>query len=160
MINYLTKDITSVETGIVAHGCNCQGKMGAGVALAIRKKWPRAYQDYKLYCVRYKPLTLPGSVDKLLGRVQVVRISDDPILIVANCFTQLYYGRNGRYADTGAITICLRRLAELATANDLSIYMPKIGCGLGGLNWEEEVLPIIENIAANNQVDINVLDIR
>jgi len=34
----------------------------------------------------------------------------------------------------------------VADWHDLPIYMPRIGCGLGGLDWDTEVGPIVEKI--------------
>ena len=50
MIEYIHKNLTTVTHGIVAHGCNCKGKMGAGVAKDIKEKWPKAFDGY-LYCL-------------------------------------------------------------------------------------------------------------
>ena len=37
--------------------------------------------------------------------------------------------------------------------------MPKIGCGLGGLDWDTEVKPIVEKLSALNQVNVYVYEI-
>ena len=52
MINYLTKDITTVDRGIIAHGCNCQGVMGSGVARFLRDKYPQIFPEYAKMCVK------------------------------------------------------------------------------------------------------------
>ena len=33
-----------------AHGCNCAGAMGKGIALQFRKKYPQMYKQYKTLC--------------------------------------------------------------------------------------------------------------
>src|SRR4051812_17967724 len=33
-----------------AHGCNCQGSMGAGVAKTIRARYPEMYEEYRRRC--------------------------------------------------------------------------------------------------------------
>lgn len=155
MINYLIKDITSVETGIVVHGCNAQGTMGAGVARAIRDKWPVAYKEYLELC-RKAP-----KPQVLLGVSQIICVSEEPKLFVANCFTQLYYGRQGKYADTGAIASSLGQVYDFASSRQLTIYMPKIGCGLGGLDWDKDVKDIVESLALRyDPIEINILDIK
>lgn len=144
MITYLDKDITTVEEGIVAHGVNCMGAMGSGVAKAIREKWPDAYSEY-MKNGRY----FNGKDESLLGSCQMVPVdakSANCRLFVANCYTQKYYGHEpGRkYAEQRAINESLGHAYSLADVHDLDIYMPKIGAGLGGLNWTTEVLPIVE----------------
>jgi hypothetical protein len=36
------------------------------------------------------------------------------------------------------------------------VAIPKIGCGLGRLNWENDVLPIIENIFDQENITVEV----
>src|SRR3982750_606755 len=33
-----------------AHGCNCQGSMGAGVAKTFRARYPEMYEEYRQRC--------------------------------------------------------------------------------------------------------------
>ena len=133
MIEYITKDITTVEKGLVCHGVNCQHKMASGVAKAIRAKWPTVYEHY---------MSEPKGAS-MLGRGDIVTIKEDSLYVV-NCYTQNFYGYGGgRYANIDAIR---RSLTETMMAGDyhqLPIYLPKIGCGLGGLNWGKEVEPVI-----------------
>ena len=131
-IEYLNRDLTSFRYGLIAHGTNCMGKMGRGVAAGIRKQWPEAYDRY---------LTITPD-KKLLGTVQFVEIRPTT-LTIANCFTQVFYGVGGRFADPKAIDSCVQELFKYAYFGHLPLYMPKIGCGLGGLKWDE-VLPILE----------------
>ena len=42
-------DLLNETTGLIAHGVNCQGVMGKGIALAIKKKYPQVFIDYKQY---------------------------------------------------------------------------------------------------------------
>jgi O-acetyl-ADP-ribose deacetylase (regulator of RNase III) len=138
MIEYRNMDITTAEIGIVAHGVNCQKKMGSGVAKAIRDKWPNAYDCYM-------------ATDPKLGTINWAYIDDD--LWIANCYTQNYYGYDGkRYADPTYIKLCLASLARSARRTGSPIYMPKIGCGLGGLSWEQDVLPLVQRYADANHI--------
>ena len=154
MITYETKDITSTTLGVIAHGVNCQGAMGSGVALAIMKKWPEIRESY----MRYKPgRHLLGTVDfvdvdpgnALLGDVR--HDSDGhPLvynLVVANCFTQEFFGGDGRkYADVDAVAKCLTNVYAYADIYGLPVVLPQIGCGLAGLDWEADLVPIINSL--------------
>lgn len=152
MINYIKQDITTIEQGIVAHGCNCKGVMGAGVAKAIRTKWPLAYQEYRDLCTRAFP-------DSLLATCQLVEINSH--LLIANLFTQISYGRipGHQYATMGAIGGSVLELVERVDGLNLPIYMPRIGAGLGGLNWDRQVEPIVSVIAQEYGITINVCDL-
>lgn len=131
-------DITTIKEGIIPHGVNCQGVMGSGVALAIRNKWPEVYKSYKSF----------GKGEDLLGVSHIIRIENSENLFVTNCFTQVYYGSDGRkYASPEAIETALDGVFFFAKMYDLPIHSPQIGCGLGGLNWKSEVKPIYERLA-------------
>lgn len=148
-VQYIKRDITKVGVGIVAHGVNCQGKMGSGVAKVIRERWPVVYEQYKKQ----------PTGKTVLGSCQLVRVEEDDSLWVANLFTQLFYGYGGgQYADTESIRTALDQCGMYAEIYDLPIFMPRIGCGLGGLKWED-VAPIVEAIAEKHDIDIFVCDL-
>lgn len=147
---YEKLNILAISKGIICHGVNCQGKMGAGVAKYIRVKWPIVFSQYNEYC-----LSKSNKVE-LMGKVNLVRISED--LFVANCFTQLYYGREQYiYADIASLTSSLQTLFDLnEKVYKLPIYMTKIGCGLGGLNWERDVEPVMIELSKKYSFNITV----
>jgi O-acetyl-ADP-ribose deacetylase (regulator of RNase III) len=149
MIEYITKDITTVERGIICHGVNCQHKMASGVAKAIRAKWPSAYTQY---------MDSPKG-KSMLGVARVVDINET--LFVINCYTQIFYGYGGgRYADPEGIRRAMVDAMTMADYQQLPIYMPKIGCGLGGLDWDKEVKPVLEKLNTFfDQVEINVCEL-
>lgn len=128
-IEKYNSDILQIDNGIIAHGVNCQGKMGKGLAALIKNKWPIVYQEYiKLYNTR----------KNLLGTVQFIQVGQNPPLVIANAFTQQYYGNDKKtYADINAIRQCLFSLAKYANENYLDLHIPEIGCGLGGLSWND-----------------------
>lgn len=147
MINYIQGDITTVTKGLIGHGVNAQGVMGSGVALAIRNKWPMVY-DY------YKSLS---KQQMKLGTVQIVDINDE--IKIANIFSQEFFGSDGiKYASADAIKIGLQYCFEYCFLFDIDVFsLPKIGCGLGGLIWEEDVLPILEELHLKyNDININI----
>ena len=132
-MKYELKDITTVTApGLIAHGVNCQNAMGSGVARAIYTQWPKVKSEYRRN----------GSM--ILGDTQFVEV--EPGLVVVNCFTQEYYGRDGRrYASLQAIRETLEDASEYAL-DELGVrevHIPRIGCGLGGLDWELEVEPVL-----------------
>lgn len=132
-MKYKVQDITTVEDGLVIHGVNCLGVMGSGVALAIRNKWPTVYSSYK---------TMPTGKESL-GVTQIVTVTPD--LYVANCFTQLNFGNDGRrYASLEAVDECLAECFDFAQISDLHIRTPKIASDRGGLDWESEVKPLFD----------------
>jgi len=153
MIKIIKKDITTVTKGIVGQGVNCLAVMGAGVALAIAKKWPKALAEYKQYLGKF------GQTPYLaLGMVQLSAIDDKGELIIANCFTQVSvgYDKDGNPpASLSAIEDSLRSLVKTCNIRHQDLYTPQIGCGLGGLDWETQVKPIYEKLSEELDDDLN-----
>ncbi len=142
MFNIIKKDITTVQSGVVAHGCNCLGVQGAGVALAIARKWP--WQE-----TLYRHMHRNGVRPEFLGTVQFVNVRTNPDIYVANCFTQVHVGmQDGKPpASLAAIETCLRTCLMFCYSQSCPLYAPQIGCGLGGLDWETQVKPIYAKLA-------------
>ena len=142
MIKYEHKDITTVEVGIIAHGVNCQSAMGSGVAKAIKTRWPRIYEGYMAH---------PDGKEAL-GSAHIMMVGE--VLWVANCYTQEFYGPGDRkYASVDAIRESLESVFMFAQYMGVPVYLPKIGAGLGGLDWELEVEPIINEL--HEQYDVH-----
>lgn len=135
-VTFVNKDITAVTRGILAHGVNCKAVMGSGVALAIRHKWPIVYDRY----------IEVGADDELLGTTHIIPVSEG--LFVANCYTQVGFGsdRSVKYADLEAVKKCIGDVLKWASIWDLPVYLPKIASDRGGLSWEEEVYPAIQEL--------------
>jgi len=133
-MNIITKDITTVSSpAIIIHGVNCQRTMQSGVAKALYTKWPHVKDSYMSF----------AKEDMKLGMTSSVQVRNK--LYVMNCWTQQEYGYDqGIYADSHAIKECLESTAVFcAESNIRQIYSPRMGCGLGGLNWENDVQPIL-----------------
>ena len=139
LIEYKERDITTVTRGVIAHGVNCQRAMGSGVAKALYTKWPEIRESYMEY----------AAGPQHLGQVDFVDVTHslppEESIIVANCWTQEHYGNDGKvYADIEAVRKCLENVYHFADTYELPVILPKIGCGLAGLDWEKDVEPIVE----------------
>lgn len=146
MITYIKGDLFAEEHPYIAHGVNCQGVMGSGVAKIIKEKYPWSYIAYKDFCGLRDP-------EYLLGHIKSCWNGESTKII--HCFTQLYYGMDGeRYISYDAVDDCMRKIDYLYPACYLEnkyIAMPKIGAGLGGGDWE-----IISKIIERNCKDIDI----
>ena len=120
-------DMLQTEQGILVHGCNAQGVMGSGIALTIKNKYPNAFADYKEFC----GLT---PMDERLGKTVLSRVGLR--LTVANCITQLHFGREGKqYVSYKAIQECFEAVCKEAYVQGAHVHYPLIGAGLGGGDW-------------------------
>lgn len=138
MINYISGDLMDATEELVAHGVNCAGAFGNGVAGAIKRRHPTVMEAY---------LSLP---EHILGSCQFVEYNEQ---IWVNAHTQRDYGYDGgSYADLTSLAYCMIQIAEfMENHNHKTIAMPKIGCGLGGLKWDQAEI-IISDILQDYEV--------
>jgi O-acetyl-ADP-ribose deacetylase (regulator of RNase III) len=141
MVKYVKGDLFETDRDIIAHGCNCRGGYGSGVAYTMAKTYPRAKL---LYLEKYDE----DGWD--LGDVQMVLQRDNKY--VANCATQdQFMPRGVCHADYSSIRICMEKVKKFAKDKGLSVAMPKIGAGLAGGDWN-----LIEKILEEVFVDYEV----
>jgi O-acetyl-ADP-ribose deacetylase (regulator of RNase III) len=131
-----------------AHGVNTEGLMGAGIAVEFKHRWPDMYAEYKTYCKMGH--IRPGTV---FTWEQTVLEDDKPGTVIYNIASQDKPGPNARlewFESALKQTIKDAEMFEVKV-----IAMPRIGCGIGGLEWED-VRDIIEHYAERSPVDIEV----
>jgi O-acetyl-ADP-ribose deacetylase (regulator of RNase III) len=149
MLYYKKGNLLDVKEGIIAHGVNCQGVMGSGVALAIKQKYPNVFDSYKIFVTHYSDCKVDclGMVQTLQPIPKDLSASTEPLLLVANLFTQLNYGKDKqRYVDYEAVATCFEKLYNRnKTMYNLPLHIPKIGAGLGGGDWNV-ISAIIESV--------------
>jgi len=124
-IKYVAGDLFLNEHGAegLAHGCNCQGAMGAGIAVGFKQRYPKMYVEYRRRCLAMPRQFNPG--DCFLWQEK-----DKPA--VFNLGTQ--EGFEG--AQYWMIKLALENMLRVADENQIkSIAIPKIGAGYGGLEW-------------------------
>lgn len=124
-----TGNMLDVDRGFMVHGCNCLGKMGAGIALAIRNKWPKVYEAY---CQNFDNHP-ERKAAWYLGRIQTIWVDGD--LAVVNAFTQENIGTHKRQVDYDAVYQCFENVNALALVDNLPVHFPLIGCGYAGGDW-------------------------
>ena len=147
MISLKTGDILSEQADALVNTVNCVGVMGRGVALQFKKHFPNNYKDYKTACNR--EAVKPGQIfvhetGKLYPRY------------IFNFPTKRHWRGKSKIEDIESGMISL--VSEIKRLNISSIAIPALGCGLGGLNWNE-VLPIIEkHLSELSNLDVVVYE--
>lgn len=134
-IEYKIGDLLEAPEIALAHGCNTQGLMGAGVARLVRDAHPSVYDAYRAACNE-------GTfrVGSALG-VWADPATDGVDRFVYNLGTQQNPGAD---ATVWGIFLSFANMAEDAKARHISaVAIPRIGAGIGGLAWLE-VEPAIE----------------
>lgn len=111
------------------HQVNCRGVMGAGVAKAIRERWPVVFARYKKECSFFV-----DTPSKLLGDFLAVNV--EPGLTVVNIYGQDGYGP-GRQTNYGAVAEALSGFADEVNPRPGTVFVPYLmGCGLAGGDWD------------------------
>ncbi len=123
-------DIFEIQADAIVNPVNCQGVMGKGIALEMKKRYPLSYQAYRTACECGR--LRPGVLLYVAGRGDERSVIHFP--------TKDHWRQPSRIEWIQAGIEDLKRHYE---AWDLqSIAMPQLGCGLGGLNWDD-VRPLI-----------------
>lgn len=140
-IKYIWGDLMDAPQKIIVHGCNMQGVMGSGVALAVKNNYPEAYNIYR-------------NNSRHLSDIGHYEYSDR---IVVNAITQENYGRTGeRFVNYDALAIIMNKLNS-KYKDEEEIAMPLIGASLGGGNWDI-ISTIIETELTNIQPYVYIYD--
>ena len=145
MITYKQGDLLACETEAVVNTVNCVGIMGRGIALQFKKKYPENFKYYEVACKRGD--VAPGKmfVYETHGLV-------NPRLII-NFPTKRHWRDVSRIEDIENGLADLMSVIQQYTIK--SIAVPPLGCGLGGLEWNE-VKPLIESALAQLK-DVEVI---
>ena len=143
MINK-TGDLFTTENKALLHGVNTHGVMGSGIALPFKNKFPKMYEEYREYCKQ-------GSLEPGSYMGYVIPEGEGYTGIIYNAATQDAPGPNARYewidSSVRAVSAFQLLMSEFyPSAISPVISMPRIGCGIGGLEWEkvEQILLEIE----------------
>lgn len=132
----VTGDIFALESEALGHGVNCKGVMGAGVARGFRERFPAMHEAYRALCKGGE--LQPGGVFPWREEASG--------LWVYNMASQNLPGPVARLSWLrGAAEATL----EHASAQGVELVtIPLIGCGIGGLEWED-VAEVLEEVEAS-----------
>lgn len=149
IIEEVKGDVTKTDIPYIAHGVNCQGKMGSGVAKALFLIWPEVREKYLKYYRANLALAINGTED-FLGTVQFVPCDGKTVL---NMFTQNFYGYDGKlYLSYDAVRACFQAIVDQGLIKKLAI--PRIGSKLAGGDWDK--IKEIINEVTKDKIEVTV----
>lgn len=118
----------------LGHGVNCRGVMGAGIAKEFKNRFPDNYDLYRRECLDGR--LNPGDVLVTPEREN----GDGRLRLITNFASQREPGQDADYkwlfsslwswAEQASEPQRLRKFGGI-------IAIPKIGCGIGGLEWSK-----------------------
>lgn len=142
MFKVLIGDLFTSQAQVLVNTVNCVGVMGKGVAQEFKKRYPAMFVDYVSRCED--------------GRVRIGEpylYVDSSGALILSFPTKRHWRSPSRIADIEAGLDHL--VAHLSQWGIRSLAMPPLGCGNGGLSWEE-VGPLIYRKLAHLPVDVEL----
>ncbi|MGB7589902.1 MAG: macro domain-containing protein [Terriglobia bacterium] len=113
----------------IVNTVNCVGVMGKGLALEVKNRFPVVYLKYRKAC---------ESETLDIGKLQLVKT---PATWILNFPTKRHWRFPSKLAD---IEAGLKKFAWTYKRRGItSVAFPPLGCGAGGLKWED-VRPLME----------------
>lgn len=141
-IKYIVGDLLNSKQQGLVNTVNLDGFMGKGIAYQFKKRFPLNYEAYVKACKN-------KEID--IGKVFIFEENDK---VIINFPTKANWKEKTKieYIKLGLISL----KNEIIQRNIKSIAIPPLGCGNGGLNWEN-VKPLIETYLSNLPNNINIL---
>ena len=147
-MNYTQGNILESDAEVIINPVNTVGVMGKGLALQFKKKFPKNYKIYKEACQN-------NAID--VGKLLLVDESNlTERKFIINFPTKKHWRNASKieYIEEG-----LRDLVKIIKANTFeSMAIPALGCGLGGLDWEDVKLLLEKYLRDIETIEITVFE--
>ena len=126
MLEFVKGDFFDFDADIRVNTVNCVGVMGAGVALAFKNKYPEMFKEYVRQC---------KEKEIAPGKPSVWKQGDmfSKGLEIINFPTKNHWRNPSEYEYVENGLIWLSKYLE--DKQGLTITLPALGCGHGGLDW-------------------------
>lgn len=140
MIIEVSGDILNSKAQAIAHGVAPDDHFNQGLALSLREMWPSMAKDFRHYCKTSHPQS---------GEAWVWMGSDGKKII--NLMTQ--EAAPNEHSNPGKASIrnlhhALKELRKVIEREKLlTVAIPKIATGVGGLSWSEVKEVIYKDLA-------------
>lgn len=132
MIMIVRGDIINAGVEVLVNPVNCVGVMGKGLALQFKRAFPGNFRSYEAACRR--GVVRPGSMF-------VYPVGEGNPRYVINFPTKRHWRDGSVIGDIESGLLSL--VGEVRGLGVVSVAVPPLGCGLGGLDWCD-VRPLIE----------------
>lgn len=139
MIIYKSGNLLEDDAEALVNTVNVVGVMGAGIALQFKEKYGQQFfDDYKLNCKC-----------KLAGQIVSLWKAENGQTVI-NLATKSHWKDKSEFSK---VSSSLKELLKLPFS---TIALPKLGCGLGGLDWENKIKPICEVMLKESDIEFRI----
>lgn len=142
MILYVVSDLFQSPAQVLVNAVNTVGVMGKGIAADFRQFFPEMFEQYRDLCAREQ-----FSV----GQLWLYRTPHKSVL---NFPTKQHWRDPSKleYIEAGLHKFA----ATYADKGITSVSFPLLGSGLGGLDWESQVRPLMESVLEPLPINIYI----
>lgn len=139
----ISDNIFDVKADVLINPVNLVGVMGKGLALEFKNRFPDNYIAYKKWC-KGKP------------KIGECLVFGDRGKLIFNFPTKIHWKDPSdiEYIEKSARTLvawCKRY------GNKKKIAVPKVGCGLGGLDWNTVKPKLVKILSELDNIDIEII---
>lgn len=137
MYTFITGNILESDAQCIVNTVNCEGYMGKGIAYQFKNAFPKNNDDYVKACKSGKLIV--GTIHNFVENGK----------IIVNFPTKDKWREKSKisYINDGMDSL----VKFIEEKNIKSIAIPPLGCGNGGLNWNEVQPLLLEKIAPIQQ---------
>ncbi|MCR5701087.1 MAG: macro domain-containing protein [Lachnospiraceae bacterium] len=143
MIKYTTGNIFNSDADCIFNTVNCEGYMGKGIAYQFKQRFPENNKNYERICKEGE--LRPGVI----------------LPFVENGKMIINFPTKDKWRNPSRIQYVIDGLDSfvslLPDLNIKKVAIPPLGCGNGGLRWNE-VKPIIERKLMDCDIEIEVFE--
>jgi O-acetyl-ADP-ribose deacetylase (regulator of RNase III) len=147
MLEYVSGDILQTRCRYIAQGVatGAQEGLGTGLAYKISRTWPTIQKQFKRYTRTHRfdggdLFVVPPDVDH-------------PGMLYLATQPDMYH------ASLPFLNRSLKRLAAYCAQQSIeAVALPKIGAGLGKLDWETEVKPLLAQHLTDSKTVFHVYE--
>lgn len=142
MITYVRTNIFESNAQVLVNTVNTVGVMGKGLAKEFKRLYPDMFKTYQKFCEE-------GLLS--IGKLQLYKTPNKWILNFPTKANWRYPSKL-EYIEAGL----KKFVANYERIGIKSIAFPMLGCGNGGLSWEDEVKPLMEEYLSDLPIDVYI----
>lgn len=138
-------DMFNSKCEALVNPVNTKGVMGKGLALAFKTKYPAHFANYQRACKSGEMTT-----EKVLAYQEI----NGPMIICLATKADWRDSSKIEYVSAGLDDL----VNQIKVLGIRSVAIPKLGCGLGGLDWGKVRPLIVEKMSAIDGISVEIYE--